>query len=939
VVIPPPPTPGPASVSIGSVTQFGTFFPVNPGNVFGLIDITANVRVPAGSPANRLQIDIVSVDTATTLVPNVCSQTFTNPTTGADANVTIVCTVNTALLDPVTGVAQIVNGTYRIAARVCSSGLQLCTPATRINSAYTDPMIFNNADILNMVVRTDLSNRATDINGLTWFGNSDLVVDIRPAIYSTTQASPLGAVSSMQVTATSTPGASWGTFCAADPDGDGVQSIVDPDGDTCPAETAIVTAANMGNNLFRATFPRATAFNQGVAGSGSIEDRNLTIAPLNVLTVSGNNFPLINGVTYVVNFPAASTVVPTPISAQNPLRWDNLAPRVTAFDLSPASLGCAPLGACYVNGSFVFAAGAPSQTTPGIVGSGAYSVAGGFRMVDFGSDRQTAAFSIVDAGTGTTAQAGTQGTALSPTGVAESATSGAYVVSATTVDALGNSSSRFAPAGASTAGNVATVVGSATVGGAQTIGVDRTQPVMLSAVLGPAGSLVTPLGVTLTQMNGTDASEAATVLNVTFRDTSVAPAGPSGFSTNPLAGQVAVRVFNAATGTAGTSFAIAAPVCGPLSATSSGCTITVPDAGTNGYYQITTTVRDVSFPGGNVSSPATVVLYLDDETAPTVAGVTAPSTINPNTAYTFGADMNDNVELGDNLMSFGYPNVTAGPVTFYAHQPRKMIGEFGPAALTASATATSAEGSITTTPIFNLQSVGGVGCDAAAPFAACPQNGVGDNGIVTAVNMAIRDMAGQRVATVCPAPGVDGAVTQGGSTLTAQGIAAVAPNGSCTQRQNNSITPNVIAGGGTAFDFGTIANLYDFVQNDICRGTAAIFGRTNTAAVGGGFTCAAAPAGTVVTLQAEAHGAQGQLANPFPDGVRFYSLDPSGRWVVIEAGNVTVQVFDDDVLAVRRWIYTAVTNTTVVPVGTMVRAIGIRGNAGLIASTTDRTTP
>jgi hypothetical protein len=403
---------------------------------------------------------------------------------------------------------------------------------------------------------------------------------------------------------------------------------------------------------------------------------------------------------------------------------------------------------------------------------------------------------------------------------------------------------------------------------------------------------------------------------------------------------VAVRVFNAATGTAGAAFAIAAPVCGPLSATSSGCTITVPDAGTNGYYQITTTVRDVSFPGGNVSSPATVVLYLDDETAPVVAGVTAPSTIAPNTAYQFGADMNDNVELGDNLMSFGYPNLTAGPVNFYAHQARKPIGVFGPEALTASATATSAEGSITTTPIFNVQSVGAVGCNAAAAFLACPQNGAGDNGIVTAVNMAIRDMAGVRVATICPAPGVDGAVTQGGSAAgTAQGIAAVAPNGSCTQRQNNSITPNVVAGGGTAFDFGTIANLFDFVQNDVCRGAAPIFGRTTTAAAGGGFTCAAAATGTVVTMQAEAHGAQGQLANPFPEGVRFYMLDASGRWVVIDAGAVTVQVFDDDVLAIRRWIYTASTTTTVVPIGSTVRAVGIRGNAALVANTTDRIVP
>lgn len=962
---PPPPPPGPPSVSIAQTNVGGTLVPVNPTAVAGVIDVVANVRVPAGSTANRLQIDIVSgADTSVMILANACQQTITNPTTGADNNVTIVCSVNTAQLDA-NGIAQLVNGTYKVVARVCTTGTGVCTAATTLNSAFSQNLVFNNADILMMTVRTDLMNPAgprQDINGLSWFGNAPVIVDIRPAIYSTTQASPLGSITSMNVslgtelaTSAGTLGVSSEWFCGGDPDGDGVAEIVDPDGGACAPAVSTVAAVSAGTNLFRATFPQGTAI--GAGGSGGVEDPNIVIAPSSVLTVSGNNFPIIAPntpgmvATYAVVFPSSGSVVPVPVTAQNPLRLDNLAPRVTAFDISNAAtaLNCAPLPGCYVNDGFQFAAGAPSAATPGIVTGGTFSSgSAAFRMVDFGVDRQTAAFDIVDAATGATVKAGAQGTVTTPAGVAESATSGAYVVRAVTVDALGNSSTRFAPGGnVVTEGNTASVVGSATVAGAQTIGVDRTQPVMLSAVLGPAGSLVTPLGVALTTTNGTDASEAATTLTVTFRDTSVAPAGPSGFSTTPLAGQVAVRVFNAATGTAGLAFAIADPVCGPLSATSSGCTITVPDAGTNGYYQITTTVRDVSFPGGNVSSPSTTVLWLDDETAPVVAGVTAPSTIAPNTAYTFGADMSDNVELGDNLMSFGYPNVTAGPVNFYAHQLRKPIGEFGPTALTASATATSAEGSITTTPIFNVQSVGG-GCFVDAngdgvndiPFpTSCPVNGAGDNGIVTAVNMAIRDMAGVRVATICPAPGVDGAVTQGGSTLTTQGIAAVAPNGSCTQRQNNSITPNVIAGGGTAFNFGTIANLYDFVQNDVCRGTAPIFGRTTTTSGAGGFTCAAAPTGTVVTLQAEAHGAQGQLANPFPEGVRFYILDPSGRWVVIDAGAVTVQVFDDDVLAVRRWIYTASTTTTVVPIGSTVRAVGIRGNAALVANTTDRVVP
>jgi hypothetical protein len=474
---------------------------------------------------------------------------------------------------------------------------------------------------------------------------------------------------------------------------------------------------------------------------------------------------------------------------------------------------------------------------------------------------------------------------------------------------------------------------------------------MTSSTVGPAGSRVTPLGVALTSTNGTDASEAATTVTIAFRDTAAAPAGPSGFTGAPFAGNVALTIYNSATGTAGAAQAAPVPVCGAISPTSSSCVFTIADAGTNGYYRFRARVRDASFPGGNVSD-STFVVWLDDETVPTVAGVTAPSTILPNTPTTFGADMSDNVELGDNLVSLGYPNTTSGGTVFYAHQARRVMGTFGPEELSASATSTGT-GSFTFDPmVVSLQSSGAVGCNVSAPFANCPQNGVGDNGFVTAVNFAVRDMAGMRVGTVCPAPAlppvvVDGTFTQGGSaTFTEQGIAAAAPNGSCIQRQNNTITPNVVAGFGTAipFDFGTIASFFDFIQNDPCRAASAKFNRLTTTAGGpagtaGGFDCDAAATGSVVSLQAEAHGQQGVLANPFPQGVKFYRLDASGRWVIVEAPAATVQVFDDDVLAVRRWIYTVVTNTTEVPTGSTVRAIGLRNNAGLIATGFDNVVP
>ena len=74
---------------------------------------------------------------------------------------------------------------------------------------------------------------------------------------------------------------------------------------------------------------------------GGIEDRaGLAVAPAGVVTVSGNNFPICSAAqaalgncvqTFAVNFPTITAgTVPVPITAQNPLRVDNLAPRVRA---------------------------------------------------------------------------------------------------------------------------------------------------------------------------------------------------------------------------------------------------------------------------------------------------------------------------------------------------------------------------------------------------------------------------------------------------------------------------------------------------------------------------------------------------------------------------------------------------------------------------------
>ena len=194
-------TVGPASgggatqVTIGAVTQFGTIFPVNPGNVFGIIDITANLDVPTGTTGS-IRFDIV--DPAGNVIrADICSQQFTSGSSAETAieavPVTVVCTFNTASLDSA-GLALLQNGTYRIRVRVLNAA-----GTTQLATATGQPLVFNNADIAVMTVRTDsMTGPQTDQAGLSWRAGQ-VIVHVRPAIFTNTQASPLGSITSMNV--------------------------------------------------------------------------------------------------------------------------------------------------------------------------------------------------------------------------------------------------------------------------------------------------------------------------------------------------------------------------------------------------------------------------------------------------------------------------------------------------------------------------------------------------------------------------------------------------------------------------------------------------------------------------------------------------------------------------------------------------------------------
>ena len=179
-----PPTTGQPSITIASVTQFGTLFPVNPGNVNGTVDVTMNVDIPAGVQASKLQISLAGPN-GTVVVP---CQTFTGSTSsdvsaeGAEAPQTIVCSINTAALNA-NGTPVFVNGTYTATAQL------LGPTGTVIAQAVSPSLIFNNTSAQNISVTASCNNTVapaacptTGPGGLLW-STGDLVVTVTPAIY------------------------------------------------------------------------------------------------------------------------------------------------------------------------------------------------------------------------------------------------------------------------------------------------------------------------------------------------------------------------------------------------------------------------------------------------------------------------------------------------------------------------------------------------------------------------------------------------------------------------------------------------------------------------------------------------------------------------------------------------------------------------------------
>jgi hypothetical protein len=346
----------------------------------------------------------------------------------------------------------------------------------------------------------------------------------------------------------------------------------------------------------------------------------------------------------------------------NPLNIDNVAPAITAFDLTPDSvpgLACNPLfpgvnspNACYVSDAFAF------NTAQGVY-NGPFFVTNdvGVGFSSNASPNPDVSF-----------RAGTSSTTLVPvtTGasLAESVTANTYIAEATSKDKLGNARVVFAsPTG----------VGQTAATGAQQFGVDTTAPIF--TIGGPAN-------------NSTNPASPPTAWTLAPVDAGV---GPSGFL--PMFARVQLERFlpgAAANTPAVTCFApddawvgttANCLVSGAANILPDNGTIGVPTgvvfpapAGTEGYWRLTAFVVDAAWPG-NQSTTSQQVL-LNDVTPPVIGGIAGPSSLPGGAPATFNAGLSDNVDLGAIIPSidYGATTIQSSSVTLGTYGVNELVG-------------------------------------------------------------------------------------------------------------------------------------------------------------------------------------------------------------------------------------------------------------------------
>ncbi|MGQ0562133.1 MAG: hypothetical protein ACT443_09695 [Gemmatimonadota bacterium] len=855
---------GQPSISIGSVTQFGTLFPVNPGNVFGTIDVTMNVDIPPGVPAQAVRVTLNGKE--------VCRQQFAaggseDAAAAGAVPVTIVCSINTAATNP-DGTPIFPNasltGTASIRAQVVNAANE------PLASATFQPIVLNNVDVIVANITTS-KGPAAGADGLSWRGG-DVTVTLTPTIFTGTANNP----TSLTVTLTSSgAGVIQG-------DASGCSTIALPS--TCGVDVETGTDADASNG-FSVVFDDASTFGTAAAtaGAGGIEDPNVAVA-VNGLVASGNNFA---GNTIINLNGVPLTAVP---GGANVLRLDNLAPRVTLLDITPATLACAPQAACFVNGAFAFATRAGFAAT-----------------VDLGVDRQTTTFAAgPNAASLTTATSGAQ--------LAETVVANTNVLRATTTDALQNSRAVFATNVATCVSASSTSVAAANlqpqagtcagVASIQQFGVDLTAPTISATGNGVGVATAAAPGTQNTfTFSASDAGVGPSAIRqFNFKIEQITPAGT--VCLNPAGAAISCT-------TNGGFTAVAA--AGSPAVT----TIVLPDA--SAYYRITATAQDFA---GNVSTARTDI-QLRDFVPPVAGGLSTPSSIVGNTTASFSAPIQDDVELGDILPAIGYEE---NAVNIYLANPRTEIGTYGfdvfsntnPGVFTVNQFVRSIERTGACVPST------GAGCFPTTVISRANE-----------VQMLTRDVAGDQLNDPCPGiAAADNAVTQ-----------------NCRLRISDISAAIAFGIGGTGVETSFTAANRPFGTGVNNQGT--FFGQTASSASSPSVdpaantnVCSNNPVGpnagcnlvttTSITLFAQAKGPSQTFANPF-QRVSFYAIDPvTGRSFEVCAASASA--VDNTANNTRTWIYSCTwTPTAASPVPSaagvyQVFALGVDASGRALAS-------
>jgi hypothetical protein len=232
-------------------------------------------------------------------------------------------------------------------------------------------------------------------------------------------------------------------------------------------------------------------------------------------------------------------------------------------------------------------------------------------------------------------------------------------------------------------------------------GVDKQNPNAITVTGGPANNTVVVTGAT----------------NTFFSVDSV-----SGFTPNAELRTTVVRNF---TTNSAASCVIGTFANSTCNATATGFNVVVDNnTGTQGYYVLNTVAQDQA---GNVS-PTMTRVYLLDNTAPTVGGISIPQTLVGGSSVTFTSQANDNVDLQASNFDITYSAASGGYSLFYTGD------NYGP---NYDATRVTSAPLNATVPFFikQLQNTAG---GAPVAFAA----GVGaDSGRATTVTVRAIDAA------------------------------------------------------------------------------------------------------------------------------------------------------------------------------------------------------